>query len=138
MNLVDSCGWLDYLTDSHRADFFATAIEQRDQLLVPTIALFEVHSVLSRRLAGDIVDRCMSVMRLGRVLDLTDARAVAASIVSKNHGLTLAHAAMYSMALEWGAQFWTHNLEYQSLPQVQCFSISKQYQNNMKPTSNAA
>ena len=61
-------------------------------------------------------------MRLGRVLDLTDARAVAASNLSKAHGLALADAAMYSMALEFEAQFWTQDVDYQSLPQVQYFA----------------
>ncbi len=122
MNVVDSSGWIEYLTDSARADLFAAPIEQRNQLLVPTIALFEVHKILSRSLDASIVDRCLSVMRLGRVLDLTDARAVAASNISKAHGLALADAAMYSMALEFNAQFWTQDIDYQGLPQVQYFA----------------
>ena len=50
MNVVDSSGWIEYLQDTHRADFFAAAIEDRAHLLVPTIALLEVHRVLSRSL----------------------------------------------------------------------------------------
>ncbi len=122
MNVVDSSGWIEYLTDSTRADLFAAPIEQRNQLLVPTIALFEVHKILSRSLDASMVDRCLSVMRLGRVLDFTDARAVAASNISKAHGLALADAAMYSMALEFNAQFWTQDIDYQGLPQVQYFA----------------
>ena len=122
MNVVDSSGWIEYLTDSERADLFASPIEQRNQLLVPTIALFEVHKILSRSLKADMVNRCLDVMRLGRVLDLTDARAVAASKISKAHGLALADAAMYSMALEFNAQFWTQDVDYQGLPQVQFFA----------------
>ena len=125
MNLVDSSGWIEYLTDSARADLFATPIEQRNQLLVPTIALFEVHKILSRSLNADLVDRCLTVMRLGRVLDFTDARAVAASNTSKAHGLALADAAMYSMALEFNAKFWTQDIDYQGLPQVQYFAKLK-------------
>lgn len=121
MNVVDSSGWIEYLTDSARADLFAAPIEQRNQLLVPTIALFEVHKILSRSLKANVVDRCLDVMRLGRVLDLTDARAIAASKISKAHGLALADAAMYSMALEFNAQFWTQDVDYQGLPQVQFF-----------------
>ena len=125
MNLVDSSGWIEYLTDSARADLFATPIEQRNQLLVPTIALFEVHKILSRSLNADLVDRCLTVMGLGRVLDFTDARAVAASNTSKAHGLALADAAMYSMALEFNAKFWTQDIDYQGLPQVQYFAKLK-------------
>ena len=123
MNVVDSSGWVEYFQDSPRADLFAMAIEQRDQLLVPTIALFEVHKVLSRSLAADLVDRCLDVMRLGRVLDFTDRRAIAASKISRQHRLALADAAMYSMALEHGATFWTQDIDYDGLSGVRYFAI---------------
>lgn len=118
MNLVDSSGWIEYLQDTPRADLFATAIEDRKHLLVPTIALFEVHRVLSRSLPADLVNRCLDVMRLGRVLDLTDARAVAASHIAAQHKLAMADAAMYAIALEFGASFWTPDVDYQGLPGV--------------------
>ena len=92
---------------------------------MPTIALFEVHKVLSRSLSEDLVTRCLDVMRLGRVLDLTDKRAVAASKVARAHRLALADAAMYSMAQEHGATFWTQDVDYDSLPGVQYFAKSK-------------
>ena len=122
MNVVDSSGWIEYLTDSKRADLFAAPIEQRDQLLVPTIALFEVHKILSRSLPEDLVDRCLNVMRLGRVLDLTDRRAVAASKIARQHRLALADAAMYSMAQEHSANLWTQDVDYDGLPGVRYFA----------------
>jgi predicted nucleic acid-binding protein len=118
VNLVDSSGWVEYLQDTPRADLFATAIEDRNHLLVPTIALFEVHRVLSRSLPADLVNRCLDVMRLGRVLDFTDARAVAASHIAAQHKLAMADAAMYAIALEFGASFWTQDVDYQGLPGV--------------------
>jgi predicted nucleic acid-binding protein len=119
MNVVDSSGWIEYLKDTDRADLFAQAIEDRHALLVPTIALFEVHKVLSRSLPADLVNRCLDVMRLGRVLDLTDARAIAASQVAAQHKLAMADAAMYSMAREFGAAFWTQDVDYAGLDGVQ-------------------
>jgi toxin FitB len=126
MNVVDSSGWIEYLTDSTRADLFAEPIERREKLFVPTIALFEVHKILSRNLPEDVVDRCLNVMRLGRVLDLTDQRAIAASKAARQYGLALADAAMYSMAQEHGATFWTQDVDYQNLPGVRYFSKQSQ------------
>ena len=119
MNVVDSSGWIEYLQDTPRADLFAEAIEDRHHLLVPTIALFEVHKVLSRALPQDVVTRALDVMRLGKVLDLTDRRAIAASHVAAKHKLAMADAAMYSMAQEFGATFWTQDVDYQGLTGVQ-------------------
>ena len=125
MNVVDSSGWVEYFQDSPRADLFAAPIEARDLLLVPSIALFEVHKVLSRSLSEDLITRCLDVMRLGRVLDLTDKRAIAASKVAKAHRLALADAAMYSIAQEHGATFWTQDLDYDKLPGVRYFAKTK-------------
>ena len=121
MNVVDSSGWIEYLQDTPRADLFAPAIEQRHHLLVPTIALFEVHKILSRALPDELVEKCLTVMRLGKVLDLTDARAIAAAKVSKAYRLALADAAMYSMALEYKATFWTQDVDYDGLSGVSYF-----------------
>ena len=116
MNVVDSSGWIEYFQDTPRADLFAAAIEDRAHLLVPTISLFEVHRVLSRVLPAEVIETCLDVMRRGRVLDLTDRRAIAASEAAVRHGLALADAAIYSMALEHGATLWTQDADYQGLP----------------------
>jgi predicted nucleic acid-binding protein len=122
VNLVDSSGWIEYLRDTPRANLFADAIEDRNALLVPTIALFEVHKVLSRRLPYELVERCLNVMRLGRVLDFTDARAIAASQIAARHPLAMADAAMYSMAQEFGATFWTQDADSEGLVGVSYFA----------------
>ena len=75
--------------------------------------------MLSRSLPAGLVQRCLDVMRLGRVLGLTDPRAVAASQVAAKHKLAMADAAMYSMAQEFGATFWTQDVDYAGLDGVQ-------------------
>jgi predicted nucleic acid-binding protein len=122
MNIVDSSGWIEYLLDSDRADLFAQPIEQRQTLLVPVIVLFEVHKVLSRKVSNHAVKQCLDVMRLGRVLEITDARAVAAAGVASTNKLAMADAMMYSLALEFGATFWTQDVDYQGLPSVHFFA----------------
>jgi uncharacterized protein with PIN domain len=42
MNVVDSSGWLVYLADAPNADFFAAAIKDATNLIVPTISMLEV------------------------------------------------------------------------------------------------
>jgi toxin FitB len=122
MNVVDSSGWIEYLQDTHRADLFAPAIEDRAALLVPTIALFEVHRVLSRKVPFEAVEACLNVMRLGRVLDITDPRAVAAALMAQRHRLAMGDAMMYSLAQELKATFWTQDVDYQGLPGVNYFA----------------
>jgi len=42
MNVVDSSGWLEYFSDESNADFFAPAIEDIQELIVPAISIYEV------------------------------------------------------------------------------------------------
>ena len=56
MNVVDSCGWLEYLADGPNADFFAAAIEDSEALVVPSLSIYEVFKrVLQQRGEGDAV-----------------------------------------------------------------------------------
>jgi len=119
MNVVDSSGWIEFFKAGANGPLFKPVIEDRHRLLVPTIALFEVHKVLSRALPQDLVTRALDVMRLGKVLDFTDRRAIAASQVAAQHKLAMADAAMYSMAQEFAATFWTQDVDYQGLAGVQ-------------------
>ncbi|MDO9142991.1 type II toxin-antitoxin system VapC family toxin [Rhodoferax sp.] len=122
MNVVDSSGWIEFFLAGANGPKFKPVIEQRNTLLVPVIALFEVHKVLSRKVPADAVTQCLDVMRLGRVLDITDRRAVAAASVAVKHRLAMADAMMYSLALELGATFWTQDVDYQGLPGVNFFA----------------
>ena len=122
MNLVDSSGWVEFFLAGANGPVFKPVIEDRAALLVPTIALFEVHRVLSRRVPTEAVQACLNVMRLGRVLDMTDARAVAAAQVAQNHHLAMGDAMMYSLAQEHLAIFWTQDVDYQGLPGVNYFA----------------
>ena len=49
---------------------------------------------------------------------MTDARAVAAAQIAARHKLAMADAAMYAMAREFGAKFWTQDVDYQGLDGV--------------------
>ena len=119
MNVVDSSGWIEFFNATPYGWQFKPIIDAQSDLLVPVIALYEVHKVLSRRLPEEVVFQCLDVMRLGRVLELTDKRAIAAAKVAQRHRLAMADAVMYSMALEFDATFWTQDIDYQGLPKVQ-------------------
>lgn len=46
MNVVDSSGWLEYFADSPLASAFAPAIEDAENLIVPSISIYEVNKRL--------------------------------------------------------------------------------------------
>jgi len=119
MNVVDTSGWIEFFKAGSNGPVFKPVIEDHHRLLVPTIALYEVHKILSRALPPALVAQSLDVMRRGRVVDFTDARAIAAAEFALRFKLAMADAAMYSVAQEFGATFWTQDVDYQGLADVQ-------------------
>lgn len=118
MNVVDSSGWIEYFIDTVNADNFAPAVEKTSLLIVPALSFFEVHRYLSRNVDAQQRDTCLEVMRRGTVIDLTTARAIAASSIAQKYRLAMADAVMYSIAREFNATFWTQDIDYKDLPGV--------------------
>lgn len=48
MNVVDSSGWLEYLANGPNAHHFAALVQQLDDLIVPTISVYEVFKRMSQ------------------------------------------------------------------------------------------
>lgn len=118
MNVVDSSGWIEYFMDTPQAGFYADATENPAELVVPALCLYEVHRYLSRVTDPSHRETCLSVMRRAQVVDVTDARAIAASEAAQKHQLAMADAVMYSIAQEFKAVFYTQDVDYKGLPGV--------------------
>ena len=121
MNIVDASGWIEFFLAGANGPTFKPVIENTRELLVPSVNMYEVHRVLSRKLPVELRDMCLEVMRRAPVIELNDERAIAASQLSLKHGLAMADAAMYAIALEHKAVLWTQDADYQGLKGVKYF-----------------
>ena len=119
MNVVDSSGWIEHFQNSTRAAFFSEALSSGASLVVPSLAIYEVHRRLSPWLPPELMQGCIEVMRAATVVDLTATRAISASNAAQTHKLAMADAIMYSIAQEFKATFWTQDVDYRGLPGVQ-------------------
>lgn len=118
MNVVDSSGWLEYFAEGPNADFFAKAIERTNELVVPTVSLYEVFKrVLQQRGEGDAL-QAVAIMRQGRVLELSEAIALAAARVSAEVGLPMADSIMLASARACAATFWTQDADFKGVSGV--------------------
>lgn len=121
MNVVDSCGWLEYFADGPNADFFAPAIETIDELLVPTLSLFEVFKrILQQRSEADAL-RAIALMRQGRIIELTDTLALGAARLSHELKLPLADSIILYSARQHGARFWTQGAHFAAIGDGVCY-----------------
>jgi toxin FitB len=119
MNVLDSSAWIEFFLGSQAGQRYRPIAADSATLLVPAVALYEVHRYLSRTASSDMREGSLNVMRQARVIDLTDARAISASNAAQEYKLAMADAMMYSIAQEFKATFWTQDVDYQGLPGVQ-------------------
>jgi len=119
MNVVDSCGWLEYLADGPNADLFAAAIEDTEALVVPSLSIYEVFKrVLQQRSEGDAVQTVV-LMQQGRVADLDVATALEAARLSLDRRLPMADTVMLATARAHGATLWTQGADLEGIEGVQ-------------------
>ena len=118
MNVVDSSGWLEYFAEGSNADFFADAIEATNELVVPTIGIFEVSKrVLQQRGEGNAL-QAVAVMRQGAVVDLTESIALAAARASVELGIPMADSIILATARSFDATLWTQDIDFADLEGV--------------------
>lgn len=119
MNVVDSCGWLEYFADGQNADFFASAIEDPASLIVPSISLYEVFKrVLQQRTENDALS-AVALMQQGRVVALDDALALSAAKLSCDLKLPMADSLILATARAHGAVLWTQDVDLAGIEGVQ-------------------
>ena len=118
MNVVDSSGWIEYLSGGANADFFRGLIEDTESLLVPTLCLFEVYRHLLRHLGREEALRVIAAMRRGAIIELDDQLALEAAEVSVAGKLPLADSIILATARARGATLWTQDADFEGLDGV--------------------
>ena len=118
MNVVDSSGWLEYFIDGKNAAFFAPAIEDAQNVIVPTISLFEVFKRILIEGNRDDALEAIAVMKEGRVVDLDDNLALVAAELSYELKLPLADSIILATARANSATLWTQDAHFKDMEGV--------------------
>ena len=118
MNVVDSSGWLEYFADGPNADFFAPAVENVPELVVPAISMYEVFKrVLQQRSEQEALD-AVAVMAQGHVIHLDASLALSAARISVDLGLPLADSVILATSRMHNAILWTQDADFQGMESV--------------------
>jgi predicted nucleic acid-binding protein len=115
MNLVDSCGWLEYFADGLNADFYAKALESAASLLVPTICLLEVFKRVLQQRGEDAALQAAAAMHQGLIVPLDASLALRAARISSDLKLPLADSVILATAQTYHAVIWTQDAHFKGL-----------------------
>jgi predicted nucleic acid-binding protein len=118
MNVVDSSGWLEYFADEPNADFFAPAIENKKDLIVPAISLYEVFKRVYQQRSEDGALKAVAQMLQGQVVDLNAPLAIRAAKTSLDLGLPMADSIILATAIAHEATLWTQDEHFKDIAGV--------------------
>lgn len=118
MNLVDSCGRLEYFADTSCADFHAPAIEDTGTLIVPTICILEVFKRVLQQRGEDAALQIVAVMHQGQVVSLNESIALRAAKIGTELKIPLADSVILATAQTYGALVWTQDAHFKDIENV--------------------
>jgi predicted nucleic acid-binding protein len=115
MNVIDSSGWLEYFIGGKNAQFFAPAIEDTANVIVPTISIFEVFKrTLIDKNREDALE-AVAMMYDGKVIDLDREIALIAAGLSFELKLPMADSIILATARANDAILWTQDEHFKGL-----------------------
>jgi predicted nucleic acid-binding protein len=116
--VVDSSGWLEYITSDSKADLFAPYLEGERPILVPTIVLYEVRKILLQRQPKTVADLFVSEALRRTVVPVDQEISLSAAVISIQHELPMADALIYATAERNGAELVTSDVHFEGLARV--------------------
>lgn len=118
MNLVDSSGWLEYFADGRNAKFFASVLEDTNNLIVSTINIYEVFKRVLQQRGEDAALQAVALMQHAAVIDVTSPIALDAANLSTELKLPMADSLILATARVFDATLWTQDADLKGLPDV--------------------
>jgi toxin FitB len=121
MNIVDSSGWLEFFADGPNAGEFAKPLSSTDILIVPSITVFEVFKVVLRERDEDSALLAVSLMKQGKIVDLSFDLSIQAAKMSYDHKLSMADSIILTTAFAYESIVWTQDMNFKGFQHVKYF-----------------
>ncbi len=119
MNVVDSSGWLEYFADESNAGFFAEAIENTDDLIVPAISIYEVFKRVYQQRGEGSALQAAAMMSQGNVVPLDRPLALSAARISLDLKIPMADSIILATARSHDAVLWTQDVDFKGIAAVE-------------------
>ena len=118
MNVVDSSGWVEYFVNGTNAKFFTPPIQDLENLLIPSICIYEVFKRLKLDLDEENALQAVGIMSYGRMTELDRKLAIDAAHISLKYKLAMADSIILATAHEYDAILWTQDAHFQGMDGV--------------------
>lgn len=118
MTVIDTSGWLEYLSDGPLAAQYDKYIAKPETIITPSIALSEVYKKVKKEKGAEVALLVVAQMEKTRVIALDQEIALMAGDLALDHSLALPQAIAYATALREEAQLITADPRLKGLDQI--------------------
>ena len=121
MVLVDTCGWIEWLTGGTLSDFYEPYFDRIAAMIVPTSVQYELYKWVVREKGIQLALEAVALTEQATVVPLSSAITLSAADFSMEHNLSFADSIIYATARFYQAELITADDHFQGLPTVQYF-----------------
>jgi predicted nucleic acid-binding protein len=115
---------LEYLADGPNAEHFSDPLIDIDNLIVPTMCMYEVFKTVYWQRGEDAALQAVALMKQGTPIDLTDDLALQAARISREHKIPMAGSIILATARAHKAILWTQDQNFEDMENVKYFPTS--------------
>ena len=121
MFLVDTCGWIEWMTDSPLAKSYSRYLTAPDTLIVPTWVQHELYKWLYRETDQATALSAIAAIQSANVIALDTPLALLSADISREFKLAMADAIIYATAQQHNVTLVTSDAHFSKLPNVKYF-----------------
>lgn len=125
MNLVDTCGWIEWLTDGLLSNQYAEYFEDVDQIVTPTTVQFELYKWVAGNSGKEAALESVALTEQSTIVPLSTSIALLAADLAMEYKLSFADAIIYATALFHDATLITSDGHFDGLADVVYFEKGK-------------
>jgi len=122
VKLIDTCGWVEWLTGAVLSDAYAPYFDAVELLMTPTSVQFELYKWVRRNSGIENALQAVALTEQTRVTPLTTSIALLGADLSIEHSLSFADAIIYASARSHQAMLVTSDNHFKGLPGVDYFA----------------
>jgi len=122
MILIDSSMWIEFFAGSDYGKIIRDNPEfRKNEFLVPTIVIFEVHKKLLSEYGNDLANEFTLYLQNGNIVDLNYNIAIIASRFSKESKMPMADSIIYVTSIMYNCTLFTTDKHFKDLKNVKYF-----------------
>jgi predicted nucleic acid-binding protein len=117
--LLDSSAWIEYFIGNKNAAPYQEIFKNPEQILVPTVVLFEVFRIINRKRNETLAVAITDQMKRGKVIELSHHLAIWGAKLSKKHKLGAMDSLILASTYATGATLFTFDQDFEGIESVE-------------------